>query len=397
MKRILLAAFMSLLLVGTAVAQFGETYINGVRQAGGGGGGTWGSIQGTLSDQVDLWTELTNRYTKAEIDAFGFLTTETDPIWSAVSNLYATTNWVLSQGYVTASITNGLAATDWVLAQNYVTASITNGLASTNWVLAQGYGSTNWVLSQGYVTASITNGLAATDWVLAQNYVTASITNGLASTNWVLSQGYVTASITNGLASTSWVVNLPVSTFTNDAGYVGTSDFNEGVVKINANADGSDPQYSLSDGVEQQLTYTAPPQLDPTSDFPENGTNDWNAIYYTNGVSTNIFLENQVLGQAQFWRMDVSWSNKAVNSAAGLSWIIENPVSGFRRTMQITLPNGITSGRTTFPVIYTYTDTNSAAPPLGGGLGGYEFYLRADDDDFDVTVNDVTRHCPQHN
>lgn len=34
---------------------------------GGGGGGAWGGIGGTLSDQVDLWSELTNRYTAAEV------------------------------------------------------------------------------------------------------------------------------------------------------------------------------------------------------------------------------------------------------------------------------------------------------------------------------------------
>jgi len=49
---------------------------------------TWGAITGTVSNQTDLWAYITNRYTKAEIDSFGFLTSESDPVWTGVSNLY---------------------------------------------------------------------------------------------------------------------------------------------------------------------------------------------------------------------------------------------------------------------------------------------------------------------
>lgn len=190
-----------------------------------------------------------------------------------------------------------------------------------------------------------------------------------------------------------------LSEYNNDAGFISTlTNQNEGVVKINSNGNGSDPTYSLVDEIEQQITYTNFPLIiDPTSSYPENATNqDWTAIYFTNGVSTNIFLENQVLGQVQFWRMDVSWTNKTANNNAGLTWTIENPVSGFERHMQIALPSGLTYGRTTFPAIYTYTDTNSAAAPLGVGLGGYEFYIRVDNDNIAVTINDITRFSAHH-
>ena len=83
MKQVFTTLLLCLLLVGVAAAQgvsdnLGATYINGVRQ-GTGGGATWGSIQGNISDQADLWYELTNRYTKAESDAL-FLTTNSSPV-----------------------------------------------------------------------------------------------------------------------------------------------------------------------------------------------------------------------------------------------------------------------------------------------------------------------------
>ena len=48
----------------------------------------------------------------------------------------ATTNFVTSQGYVTASVTNGLATTTYVntATNGFVTSSVTNGLATTTYV-----------------------------------------------------------------------------------------------------------------------------------------------------------------------------------------------------------------------------------------------------------------------
>ena len=64
---------------------------------------------------------------------------------------------------------------------------------------------TNFVISQGYVTASVTNGLATTAYVntATNGLVTSAVTNGLATTNFVLALNYVTASVTNGLATTA--------------------------------------------------------------------------------------------------------------------------------------------------------------------------------------------------
>ncbi len=139
---------------------------------------------------------------------------------NTATNGLATTNFVLSQNYVTATVTNGLATLAYVNSSTngFVTAAITNGLATTNYVrtatngfvtaaITNGLATTNFILSQNYVTATVTNGLATLAYVNSSTngFVTAAITNGLATTNFVLSQNYVTAAVTNGLASVSYV------------------------------------------------------------------------------------------------------------------------------------------------------------------------------------------------
>lgn len=108
---------------------------------------------------------------------------------------------------------------------NYI--NNTTLLSSSNGIMAivnanggtNGLATTNFVLSQGYVTATVTNGLATTNYV---NSVAAAagITNGLATTNFVLAQGYVTSTITNGFA-TIQLVNTNGVNLTNYAGEIG--------------------------------------------------------------------------------------------------------------------------------------------------------------------------------
>lgn len=136
----------------------------------------------------------------------GFLTTELDPIWTGVSNLYlfisSTNGWVVSShaGFVDQTVTNGLLA-----------ASATNG----------------WVVSShaGFVDQTVTNGLASVGYVDAatNGLLTVSATNG-----WVVSShaGFVDQTITNGILSaantftTNAITNislLAASAFTNTA------------------------------------------------------------------------------------------------------------------------------------------------------------------------------------
>jgi hypothetical protein len=128
----------------------------------------------------------------------------------------ATTNFVVSQNYVTAAVTNGLATISYVNAatNGFVTAGTTNGLATTN-----------FVTSQSYVTASVTNGLATISYVntATNGLVTAAVTNGLATTNFVTSQGFVTSAATNGLVTASITNGLATTNFVTSQGYVTTT------------------------------------------------------------------------------------------------------------------------------------------------------------------------------
>lgn len=54
--------------------RIGDTYyftLDEINRGGGGGSVSWGDIDGTLADQTDLNTALTDRYTKAELQALG--------------------------------------------------------------------------------------------------------------------------------------------------------------------------------------------------------------------------------------------------------------------------------------------------------------------------------------
>jgi len=101
-----------------------------------------------------------------------------------ISTNYATTNYVLSQGFVTSSITNGLATTNYVnnATNGLVTASITNGLATTNYVKAATNGLPSGIWTLG--TASQSNSTA-----FAPSTVT-NLTSGQIAT--------IEAAITNG-------------------------------------------------------------------------------------------------------------------------------------------------------------------------------------------------------
>ena len=153
-----------LLLTAGAINLFAQGTVN-PPLADTNGAAIWGAISGTMSNQSDLWTQLTNRYTKIESDS-----------------RYATTNWVQAQGYLT-SFTE----------LDPVWGSVSNKYASTNYVHAQGF-ITNWIETDP-IWSGVSNQYASTNWVLAQSYVTASITNGLASTNYVAQQGFITASM----------------------------------------------------------------------------------------------------------------------------------------------------------------------------------------------------------
>lgn len=105
---------------------------------------------------------------------------------------------------------------------------------------------------------------------------------------------------------------------------------------------------------------------------------------------SDVFKENQVLGQLQYWRVSFNYSGKSTNSAAGVKLFVINPVSGFERHLLTTLPQGDTSENFITLDVATYTDANSADPPLGTGIGGYQLFMESTQD-IDIVIKDVAR------
>jgi len=160
-----------------------------------------------------------------------------------------------------------------------------------------------------------------------------------------------------------------------------------GAIKIDSNGDTSEPTFSLVAGVPQQIIYTAP-IIDPSSVYPSCGPFDSTAIYDT---SNNIFLEQPVIGMPQYWRITMHYSGKASNLNEGFYVRISNPISGFTRRLLATLPTGETGNQYLTFDVSTYADTNSLLPPLGTGLGGYQFWVESVSSPLTVIIKDVAR------
>lgn len=93
----------------------GETY--GFAAGGSGGNAQWGSISGTLSDQLDLMSKF-SEYAKIEdIPSLSGYATESwvsSNFLSEVPSEYATQSWVQSQNYITSSALSGYATEVYV-------------------------------------------------------------------------------------------------------------------------------------------------------------------------------------------------------------------------------------------------------------------------------------------
>jgi hypothetical protein len=206
----------------------------------------WGNILGTLSNQGDLWTQLTNRYTKSETDTL--LAGKVDITGGVATNL------ALDGSTEAVGASNGIQVVNWqtltnALAtlnpQNFADRDTTNTFAAVQTFeddITLGVGDrinlgTSSRLADGILSdagvvvwkseGAATNGEEIVNWqtMTNQGYL---ITGGVGS--WTnLSQynndsGFVTQTITNGLASIAYVTNLPISTFNNDSGYLTTND-----------------------------------------------------------------------------------------------------------------------------------------------------------------------------
>lgn len=197
--------------------------------------------------------------------------------------------------------------------------------------------------------------------------------------------------VTTAQLSSSLITN-ETDTVYNYRGYENANWGSGGSVKIDSNGDTSEPTYALASGVPQQVIYTTP-IIDSTSKFPQNGAQDSSCIW---DPVNNIFLENQVAGQQQTWRISMHYSGKSSNNNTGFYLMLINPVSGFTRRMLATLPSGETGNDFLTFEVTTYADYYSMLPAYGGiGLGGYEFWIETLNDAITVVMKDVTRFTPQ--
>jgi len=110
-------------------------------------GVAWGDVTGTLSNQADLWTELTNRYTKAEIAALGYLSTNDSPTMAA--------------------------GTDWTFALASVTNNASSGTDIVNYQTMTGMGYHSWGSAPATTNSAGTPGQMA----YSSNYLYICVTN----------------------------------------------------------------------------------------------------------------------------------------------------------------------------------------------------------------------------
>ncbi len=238
----------------------------------------------------------------------------------------ATTNFVLSQNYITATITNGLATVSYVnsVTNGLVTANITNGLATVSYVN---------IATNGLVTASITNGLATTNFVLSQNYATTSVTNGLATIAYVntATNGFVGATITNGLATISYV-----NTATN--GFV-TANITNSLATTNFVLSQNYATTSVTNGLA-------------TIVYVNSATNGFVKASITNGLATTNFVlsQNYATTSVTNGLATIAYVNTATNGFVGAT--ITNGLA------TVSYVNSVTNGFVTANITNGLATTN---------------------------------------
>lgn len=116
--------------------------LGGVTRTNWPSGGTWGAVTGTLSNQVDLWVELTNRYTKGEINGFGFLTN-------------------IPSYYVTNGMNVSVLVNNVGFLTNIPSYYVTNGMTGVNFSSLTVGGAPVQVVSTNYITGFAVEGASA--------------------------------------------------------------------------------------------------------------------------------------------------------------------------------------------------------------------------------------------
>lgn len=176
-----------------------------------------------INSMLNSKVNITDVYTKSEIDSKGYLTEH-----QSLAG-YATENWVYQRGYISAETDPVWSAEKHKYALKTELPNV-SGLASESWVKQQGYITEHQSLADYYtkneVDTAIENvevdltGYATEDWVTSQGYITTSNLNdyytksevdtaienaafgdvdltGYATESWVIEQDYATESWVN--------------------------------------------------------------------------------------------------------------------------------------------------------------------------------------------------------
>ena len=165
----------------------------------------WGTISGNITNQTDLWAQLTNRYTKAETDAL--LDVKVDEMNGVATNLALNgsteavdatnatmvvnwrtmTNYVAGLGHLTTNDSPVMAAgTLWAFALATVTNNADSGIEIVNWQTL-----TNHTFSTFLTTNSSPTMAAGTLWAFALATVTNNADSGIEIVNWQTMTNYV--------------------------------------------------------------------------------------------------------------------------------------------------------------------------------------------------------------
>ena len=161
----------------------------------------WGDITGTLGNQTDLATALSNK-----------LETST-----AASTYYLQTN---PSGFITSSALTGYATESWVTSQGYITSAALTGYATESWVTAGFYPLTG--NPSGFLTSAPVTSVAGRTGAVTLANTDISGLGTLSTVNEAPADGS-----TYGRNNGSWVVAGGVSLSGNNT-WTGTNSFNNG-------------------------------------------------------------------------------------------------------------------------------------------------------------------------
>ena len=187
----------------------------------------WGNITGTLTDQTDLNTELTNRYTKAESDSAD--TTVSNGVTTAFGTADSTLSNQILTAYTSAdtTVSNGVTTAfgnaDSTLSNQVLTAYTLADTTVSNGVTTA-FGSADTIVSNGLSTRIIAESnrldvieARTNDWDTAVGQAATALQEGSNITALVNDAGFIT-SFTN-TETFVWTFNGGVSASTEIDGY----------------------------------------------------------------------------------------------------------------------------------------------------------------------------------